>query len=166
MTASVLIATEAVGCRALRSYLGRTHYLRCATNLLSQRGDLTNVSRKEFDGVVAMNRQVERMVRSLDVRAAHAHARASIGQPFVAARSEINGAASRAASALSSRKQRAFGWRTPSYPLRTRTVGMSRFLKRVALQRMAAIGAAAEAVASGRGSGHVMQSREFPRTSR
>jgi hypothetical protein len=53
-----------------------------------------------------MNRQVERMVRSLDVRAAHAHARASTGQPFVAARSEINGAASRAASAFSSRKQR------------------------------------------------------------
>ena len=98
-----------------------------------------------------MNRQVERMVRSLDVRAAHAHARASTGQPFVAARSEINGAASSAASALSSRKQRAFGWRTPSYPLRTRTVGMSRLLKRAALQWMAAIGAAAEAVASGRG---------------
>jgi hypothetical protein len=37
-----------------------------------------------------MNRQVERMVRSLDVRAAQAHARASTGQPFVAARSEIN----------------------------------------------------------------------------
>jgi hypothetical protein len=76
-----------------------------------------------------MNRQVERMVRSLDVRAAHAHARASTGQPFVAARSEINGASS-SSSALSSRKVRAFGWR--SHPLRTRTVG-----KRAALQRMA-----------------------------
>ncbi len=38
-----------------------------------------------------MNRQVERMVRSLDVQAAHAHARASTSHPFVAARSEVNG---------------------------------------------------------------------------
>jgi hypothetical protein len=38
-----------------------------------------------------MNRQVERMVRSHDVQAAHACARALNGHPFVAARSEVNG---------------------------------------------------------------------------
>ena len=38
-----------------------------------------------------MNRQVERMVRLLDVRAAYAAARALNGHPFVAARSEVNG---------------------------------------------------------------------------
>jgi hypothetical protein len=38
-----------------------------------------------------MNRQVVQMVRSLDVQAAHAHARASTGNSFVAERSEVNG---------------------------------------------------------------------------
>jgi hypothetical protein len=40
---------------------------------------------------VATNSQVDRLARSLDVQAAHAHARVSTGQPFVEARSEVNG---------------------------------------------------------------------------
>jgi hypothetical protein len=38
-----------------------------------------------------MNRQVERMVRTLDVKAAQVHMRRITGNPFVAAPSEVNG---------------------------------------------------------------------------
>jgi len=38
-----------------------------------------------------MNRQVEGMVRSLDVKAAQEHMRRITGNPFVAAPSEVNG---------------------------------------------------------------------------
>jgi hypothetical protein len=38
-----------------------------------------------------MNRQVERLVRSLDVKAAQEHMRRTTGNPFVAAPSEVNG---------------------------------------------------------------------------
>ena len=40
---------------------------------------------------MAMNRQAERLVRSLDVRAAQAHMGRTTGTPFVAASSEVNG---------------------------------------------------------------------------
>ena len=38
-----------------------------------------------------MNRQVERMVRTLDVKAAQVHMRRATGTPFVTALSEVNG---------------------------------------------------------------------------
>ena len=38
-----------------------------------------------------MDNEVQRMVRSLDVRAAQAHMRKTTGTPFVAAPSEVNG---------------------------------------------------------------------------
>jgi len=118
VTASVLIATEAVGVSCFAQLLRTPRTTFDAPLTYSLNAVTLRVSRREFDGAVGMNRQVERMVRSLDVRGAHAHARA---------RGPRSTAQCRAASALSSRKERAFGWRTPSYPLRTRTVGMSRF---------------------------------------
>jgi hypothetical protein len=65
--------TARAHCR-LRPTIVGTRYLRRlrnnlsdATYLLNQRANPTNVSRREFDGAVTMNRQVEGMVRSLDV---------------------------------------------------------------------------------------------------
>jgi hypothetical protein len=89
--------TARAHCR-LRPTIVETRYLRRlrnnpsdATYLLNQYATPTNVSRKEFDGAVAMNRQVKRIVRTLEVKAAQEHMRIITGKPFVAAPSELNG---------------------------------------------------------------------------
>jgi hypothetical protein len=60
-------------------YSSPTHYTTHSHLQFLNSGHPTNVSRAKFGRGVATNRQVERMVRSLDVRAAQAHMRRTTG---------------------------------------------------------------------------------------
>jgi hypothetical protein len=66
-----------------------------ATHLLNQRGSpyecFAVVSRSKLDGAVSVENEVQKIVRSLDVTAAHAHLRKTTGTPFVAGPSEDDG---------------------------------------------------------------------------